>query len=237
MIGQVEEECGYKIWAVDDVVYGPVDMPTLVEWVKEERVLVDTWIFDMQRGAWEKAGQMAELRLIFGRLETAAGGAREHAPLVAGIKPGMLRRVKILGEMSDQELGRFAQFMEVQNASQFHTLVKQGERGDSMFCILDGEVRVRQMISGKETVLATLRAGEFFGDISLFDHGPRSADVVANLNSTLLKISADNFLRVTNEAPELATPFLSAICKTLVARIRADNKRLKDSISFARAAR
>jgi CRP/FNR family cyclic AMP-dependent transcriptional regulator len=93
------------------------------------------------------------------------------------------------------------------------------------------------MISGKETVLATLRAGEFFGDISLFDHGPRSADVVANLNSTLLKISTDNFQRLTKEAPELATPFLSAICKTLVARIRADNKRLKDSISFARAAR
>ena len=237
MIGQIEEECGYKIWAVDDVVYGPVDMPTLVDWVKEERVVADTWIYDMQKGAWDKAGQMAELRTIFGRLEGAAGGPKQHTPLVAGIKPGMLRRVKILGEMSDQEIGRFAQFMEVHNASQFHTVVKQGERGDAMFCLLDGEVRVRQMISGKETVLATLRAGEFFGDISLFDHGPRSADVVANNHSTLLKISTDNFQRLTKEAPELATPFLSAICKTLVARIRADNKRLKDSISFARAAR
>jgi len=39
------------------------------------------------------------------------------------------------------------------------------------------------------------------------------------------------------EAPELATPFLVSICKTLTARIRADNKRLRDSINVARATR
>jgi len=62
--------------------------------------------------------------------------------------------------------------------------------------------------------------------MALFDHGPRSADVVANMNSTLLKISAVNFNRLTREAPALATPFLQATARTLSARIRADNKRL-----------
>lgn len=237
MIGQAEGEFGYKIWAVDDVVYGPIDMPTLVEWVKDERVIDETWIFDMQKDKWEKAGEMTELRSIFKGVAVRAGGKQDNTPLIQGIKPGMLRRVKILGEMSDQEIGRFAQFMEIENCSQFHTVVKQGERGDAMYCILEGEVRVRQMISGKETVLATLRAGEFFGDISLFDHGPRSADVVANLHSVLLKVSVENFKQLTKDAPELATPFLVAVCKTLVARIRADNKRLRDSLSFSRAAR
>ncbi|MBG87271.1 MAG: hypothetical protein CMO80_10270 [Verrucomicrobiales bacterium] len=234
---EIEEGTGYKIWAVDDVVYGPIDMPTLVSWIKDERVLDDTWIFDVAGDTWEKAAEMGELRTVFRGKDAKAGIAQPHAPLVAGIKPGQLRRVKILGEMNDQEIGRFAQFMEVQKASQFHTVVKQGERGDAMFMLLEGEVRVRQMISGKETVLATLRAGEFFGDISLFDHGPRSADVVANEHSTVLKVSVDDFKRLTKEAPDLATPFLSAVCKTLVSRIRADNKRLRDSISFSRAAR
>ena len=45
-----------------------------------------------------------------------------------------------------------------------------------------------------------------------------------------------NFVRLTQEAPDLATPFLIAIAKTLTARIRADNKRFRDSINFARAA-
>ncbi|MFM8471340.1 MAG: cyclic nucleotide-binding domain-containing protein [Limisphaerales bacterium] len=233
---QSSQEKGYKIWAVDDVVYGPVDALTLMEWVKDERVLTDTWVFVMHEGKWAKAGQIPELRAVFHSV-LPGGVAAAPAPLIAGIKPGALRRVKILGEMSDQQLGRFAQFMEVENARQFHTIVKQGDPGDAMYLILEGELRVRQMIGGKETVLVTLLAGEFFGDISLFDHGPRSADVVANNNSVLLKVSAANLQRMVQDAPELATPFLIAICKTLTARIRADNKRLRDSINVARASR
>ncbi|MBM3829492.1 MAG: cyclic nucleotide-binding domain-containing protein [Verrucomicrobia bacterium] len=233
---QPAQEVGYKIWAVDDVVYGPVDMPTLVEWVKDERVLADTWVFTCHKNKWNQAGQMGELRTVFNAVLPGSIPV-SHTPLIAGIRPGSLRRVKILGEMNDQQLGRFAQFMEVENARQFHTIVKQGDPGDAMYLILEGELRVRQMIGGKETVLVTLMAGEFFGDISLFDHGPRSADVVANDHSVLLKVSTANLQRMTQEVPELATPFLVAICKTLTARIRADNRRLRDSINVARASR
>lgn len=237
---QPTQEIRFKIWAVDDVVYGPVDLPTLAEWVRDERVLAETWVYSCHENKWSPAGQMKELRAVFNAVQPgggAAAGAAVPAPLIAGIRPGALRRVKILGEMTDQQLGRFAQFMEVENVRQFHTIVKQGDPGDSMFLILEGELRVRQMIGGKETVLVTLLAGEFFGDISLFDHGPRSADVVANNNSVLLKVSATNFQRLLQDAPELATPFLVAICKTLTARIRADNRRLRDSINVARATR
>ncbi len=231
-----QAEVGFKIWAVDDVIYGPVDMPTLVEWVKDERVLTDTWVFVCHEKKWSMAGQISDLRVIFNAVKPGSVSTA-HTPLVAGIKPGALRRVKILGEMTDQQLGRFAQFMEVENARQFHTIVSQGDPGDAMYLILEGELRVRQLVGGKETVLVTLNAGEFFGDISLFDHGPRSADVVANNPSVLLKVSATNFMKLVQEAPELATPFLVAVCKTLTARIRADNKRLRDSINIGRAAR
>jgi hypothetical protein len=237
-VDQAAQEISFKIWAVDDVVYGPVDLPTLAEWVRDERVLGETWVFSCHENKWSPAGVMKELRAVFNAVQPGgAGAAAAPAPLIAGIKPGALRRVKILGEMTDQQLGRFAQFMEVENVRQFHTVVKQGDPGDSMFLILEGELRVRQMIGSKETVLVTLLAGEFFGDISLFDHGPRSADVVANQNSVLLKISAKNFQQLIQEAPELATPFLVAICKTLTARIRADNRRLRDQINVARATR
>jgi CRP-like cAMP-binding protein len=92
------------------------------------------------------------------------------------------------------------------------------------------------MVGDKETTLTTLTIGEFFGDISLFDHGPRSADVIANTDAIVLKISSTAFEKLAKEAPELAAPFLHAIGKTLTARIRADNKRYTDSVKFARAA-
>jgi CRP-like cAMP-binding protein len=105
-----------------------------------------------------------------------------------------------------------------------------------MYLVLEGELRVRLMVGGKETLLVTLSPGEFFGEISLFDQGPRSADVVANTDSLLLKISSASFEKLLNDAPNLAAPFLFAMSKTLTSRIRADNKRYRDSIQFARAA-
>jgi CRP-like cAMP-binding protein len=151
-------------------------------------------------------------------------------------KPGTLRRIKIFADFTDEQLERFVQFMEVLRVKQWTEIVKQGQHGDAMYLVIEGELRVRMMIGGKESILVTLGMGEFFGEISLFDHGPRSADVVANHDGLLLKISAEAFDRLLKEAPDLAAPFLFAMGKTLTARIRADNKRYRDSINIARAA-
>ena len=153
-----------------------------------------------------------------------------------GLDPRALRRIKILANMTDDQLDRFAQFVEVEKVPQWSVIVKQGDPGNSMYFILDGELRVRIDVMGKETILATLAAGDFFGDVSLFDHGPRSADVVANTDSTVVRVSAAGFDALAKEAPEIATPFLRAVGRTLSARIRTDNKRFGDSVKFARAA-
>lgn len=224
---------GYKIWGVDGVVYGPVELPTLVSWIKDARVLATTWIHCDENDSWLKAGQIQELQMFFREKATHDPAASSTSNI---LKPGALRRVKILADMKDAQLERFAQFMEVQEVRQWTDVVRQGQIGDAMYLVLEGELRVRLMINGKETILATLGIGEFFGEMALFDRGPRSADVVSNKDSVLLKISAASFEKLLNLAPELAAPFLLSMSKTLAARIRADNKRLKESVSFARAA-
>lgn len=227
----------YKIWAVDNVVYGPVDLATLGGWIQEDRVTPQTWIFDEQKDSWQKAEVISDLQPFFqARAPVPSPGATDPAPLVPGIKPGMLRRVKIFADMTDQQLGLFVQYMEVLKIRQWTEIVKQGSHGDAMYLVLEGEVRVRLMIAGKETTLVTLPAGEFFGEISLFDQGPRSADVIANHDSVLLKISAAAFQKLLQQVPDISGPFLLAVGKTLTARIRADDKRYRDSVQFARAA-
>src|SRR5207247_6704140 len=162
----------------------------------------------------------------------ASGAGAPALAAVTGIDPRALRRVRILASLTDDQLERFAAFMEVERVPQWSVIVKQGERGDTMYLILEGELRVRINVAGKETILATLTIGEFFGDISLFNQGPRSADVVANTDSTLVKISSSSIEQLAKEAPEIATRFLLAVGKTLTARIRADNKRYGDSVKF-----
>ena len=222
----------FFIWGLDQSAYGPVELPTLVSWIKDERVFADTWIFVGREVTWRRAAEIPELQMFFPR--QAASPAVNAS---ARIKPGALRRVKVLAGFSDAQLDHFAQFTELQQVPQWTVVVKQGEQGDTMYLILEGELRVRLVVGGKETILATLGPGEFFGDMALFDHGPRSADVVANVDSAVLKIVAADFARLTEEAPDLAAPFLLAASKTLAARIRADNKRLRDSASFSSAAR
>ena len=228
------EAPAYSIWGVDKVVYGPVDLPMLVNWVQEERVTADSWIYLQDTDAWQKAAHIPELKMFF----QTRGATHATEPTLdttsMTLRPGTLRRVRILAGLNDAQLERFGRISELHPVRQWTEIVKQGSPGDGMYLMLEGEVRVRLMIGGKESILATLATGEFFGEVALFDHGPRSADVVANQDSLLLKIPAGAFQRFLSEAPDQAASFLFAMCKTLIARIRADNKRFRDSIALMR---
>jgi len=212
----------FFIWGIDDSPYGPVDLAVLIDWVKDERVLADTWVFARLDGSWRRAAEIPELQAHFDQEIFPASAAVSSS----GIKPGSLRRIKILSQLNDAQLDRLTEFMEMHQVPQWTAVVKQGDEGNGMFFILQGELRARVMVGEKETILATFGPGDFFGDMSLFDRGPRSADVIANVDSIVLKITDVAFDRLTREAPALATPFLQATARTLAARIRADNRRL-----------
>ena len=212
----------YFIWGIDDSPYGPVPLPVLVDWISDERVLPETWIFTRSGGVWQKAADISELKDFF----QTGTGLFSLTSTSARLKPGSLRRIKILADMKDAQLAHLADFLEFQKIMQHTVVVRQGDPGDAMFLIMGGELRARTMIGGRETILTTFGPGDIFGEMSLFDQGPRSADVVANVDSTVLRLTNAAFDRLTREMPSLATPFLQATSRTLSARIRADNKRL-----------
>ena len=217
-----ENQNGFFIWGIDDAPYGPVELTVLADWIKDARVLPDTWVFARRTGAWQQASNLPELKAFFDQQTGVVPGATSRA----GLTPGSLRRIKILADLNDAQLEHLLDFMEMQRVPPWTVVVRQGDPGDGMFLVMAGELRARTMVGGRETILATFGPGDFFGDMSLFDHGPRSADVVANVDSTVLRISVTGFDRLTREAPALATPFLRATARTLASRIRADNKRL-----------
>jgi CRP-like cAMP-binding protein len=226
------ESDGFIIWGADQNAYGPVELPTLIDWVQDDRVTADSWIFSQKDGRWLVASKVPELQIIFGKRRRSAAGTEVKA---GQVNTGALRRVKILAALSEEQLTKFSGYMEVVEVRQWSEVVRSGEPGEAMYLILEGELRVRIMVGDRERILTTLGAGEFFGEIALFDNEPRSADVVANLDSKLLRVSSEAFERLIGEAPELAAPIIHAIGKTLAARIRADNKRMKDDAAFRRA--
>ena len=210
----------YIVWGADETPYGPVDFPALVDWVKEERIVADSWIYARATAAWVRASLLPELKDHFTTL------AAVDRPLTSGFRPGTLRRIKILAELSDAQLTQLATYLEIQEANERTLLFQQGDASDAMYLVMSGEVRAKLGSGASETILATLGPGEFFGDMALFDHGPRSADAICNVDSVLLKLTSVAFERMAREVPALATPFLQATARTLSARIRNDNKRL-----------
>jgi hypothetical protein len=219
---EVDTSNTYFIWGVDDSSYGPVPLPILVDWIKDDRVVAETWVYARPAGLWQRAADVPELKDYFGEEVDLGPMPPSRSPL----SPGSLRRVKILADLNDAQLTHLGGFLEVIEAKQYSAVVKQDEPGDAMFLVLAGELRARTLIGGRETILMTFSTGDCFGEMALFDNGPRSADVVANVDSARLRLSTTAFQRLTREAPSLATPFLQATSRTLAARIRADNQRL-----------
>ncbi len=229
---EVSEAPFYYVWGIDHVAYGPVELPTLVNWIRDERVEKDTWIYDQRARSWLQALELTELKAVFSRRAPLASSS---AGASAVIKPGSLRRIKVLADLTDEQLLSFARYLDIVHLPQYATVVKAGEEGDSMFMLLEGELRVRILVQGKESILATLEPGESFGELTLLDEGKRSADVVANVESTALKISRAGLKKLFSEAPALAAPFLHALGRATAARLRTTNRRFEDSLRLSRS--
>jgi hypothetical protein len=177
------KDASFIVWNSNKTASEPVDLPTLIAWARNDQISPGTWVFADKIGAWERAVDVPELQWFFQMKVRAPGNQTDSLENPIGFDPRILHRLKLFALMTDKQLERFAQFTEVQKVPLGATIVKQGDRGDAMYLILEGELSVRLRVPGQVTNLATLTTGDFFGDIALFDHGPRSADVVTSAPS------------------------------------------------------
>jgi len=223
----------YRAWGADNIAYGPVELPALVTWIKQGKVNADSWVFREKNSTWSRASDLAELKILF-KSKLSPNAAASAA--AAGIQPASLRRIKMLADVDEKLLASLLPYLEVVKVPPFGTVVNKGEHGDALFMVLEGEVRARVMIGGIETTLATLGVGECFGELAIVDQGPRSADVLANQPTVLIKVSNGALKKLFAEAPALAAPFTLALTRVIAQRVRALNKRYEDSIHFSRTA-
>lgn len=95
-------------------------------------------------------------------------------------------------------------------------IIRQGDGCDCMYVIQEGEVDILAEIDGTEMHIAVRGAGEFIGEMSLFDRDTRSATVRARGPARLLTVDRKNFLTRVHEDPSIAF----RLVETLSHRIR-----------------
>jgi CRP-like cAMP-binding protein len=101
-------------------------------------------------------------------------------------------------------------------------LVRQGEVGDSMFVIQEGDVEIVVERDGRETVVGESHAGDMLGEMAIFLHERRSATVRAKGQVRALTVDKKNFLRRINEDPSIAF----RLVETMSRRVRDLSKEL-----------
>src|SRR3954464_12630862 len=123
-----------------------------------------------------------------------------------------LRNVPLFNSCTNKELQTIAKATDELTVPAGHVLTDQGQMGREAFVIVDGSATVKR--NGKK--VATLGPGSVVGELSLLDHGPRTATVTADSDTTVLVIDQRPFLGVLDDVPALARNLLA----TLAGRIR-----------------
>ncbi len=99
------------------------------------------------------------------------------------------------------------------------TIIRQGDVGDTMFVIQEGQVEVVQREGGTEIVLGVLGSGDFFGEMAIFEKEVRSATVRARGDVRVLTVDRKTLLRRISADPSLALRML----EKMSSRLRALN--------------
>ncbi len=124
-----------------------------------------------------------------------------------------LKNVPLFTGCSRRELQHIAKAGDEITMTDSTVIVDQGQMGREAFVILDGTVLVRR--SGRK--VATLGPGDVVGEMSLLDHGPRTATAVCEGNCNLFVLDQRHFRAVLEHNPSIAMKLLG----TLAGRIRS----------------
>ena len=130
----------------------------------------------------------------------------------------ILKSVDLFKSIPAENLSRVAQITEEVRCDDGESIITEGEFGDSLFIVVDGNVKIHK----GEKEITQMGKGSCIGDMALLDGEPRSADVTATEDTTLFKIEQEGFYEVMGGHSDI----MEAIIKNLSGRVRNMNEQL-----------
>jgi CRP/FNR family cyclic AMP-dependent transcriptional regulator len=130
--------------------------------------------------------------------------------------------------LSAAEMKLLATFSSEERFSEGSMIFREGDKGDKLYIVLDGRVRISKFIPGVgEEALAVLDRGDFFGEMALIDEKPRSADAKAHeTDATVLSIDRATLNEILSMDPHASLQFLNLLCRMISRRLREINDKI-----------
>jgi len=134
----------------------------------------------------------------------------------------LIKRVPLFSMLTDVQAGLVGDAVVKRRYRRGENIVEQGKKSNALFIMLTGRARVVSTDNrGREVILATLKPGDYIGEMSLIDNEPHSATVQAEIQTDVLELARTDFARCLPENTSMAY----AVMKGLVQRLRhADRK-------------
>ena len=139
-----------------------------------------------------------------------------------------LQKFCIFTGLGPEELSALLKLTDAISCPPGSRIVQTGEVGHCLYVVLEGRAKVTIDADGREIELSLLEPGDFFGEVSLVDDGPRSANVIALETCVLLRITRMTIGVLSGLQPAAAIQILGAIGRALVGRLRASNQKYID---------
>ena len=136
----------------------------------------------------------------------------------------LIRRVPLFANLTQEQVEDLAVNVSKRKIKKGEDVVRQGQNSHALFLILSGRAHVVMTDNkGKEVILATLKAGDYIGEMSLIDNEPHSATVRAEVQTDVLVLGRAEFARCLPENSSLSY----AIMRGLVTRLRSADRQIE----------
>jgi len=122
-----------------------------------------------------------------------------------------LRSVPLFSSLGGEDLRAVAEVLSSRSYASGETVLERGERGDELFVIAQGEIVVRD----RKQKLATLGPRDFFGELSVLDEEPRSADCVASKDTVVLVLTGADLAELMTQRPSIQEEILLEVVRRL----------------------
>jgi Cyclic nucleotide-binding domain/FHA domain len=111
-------------------------------------------------------------------------------------------------------------------------IFREGDLGTEMFIIHEGKIEILNLMNGKETAIAVLEKGDFFGEMSILEDMPRAASARALTPTKLLQINGSTFDQMLRDNPEVAVRMMRKLSR----RLRETDELLRGTTMYKNSA-
>lgn len=146
----------------------------------------------------------------------------------------LIKQSAIFADLDEPELERVAEICKEQQFQSAQTIFKEGDPGNRLYIIAEGEVRISRQVPGSgEEALTVLKQGACFGEMAVFDRSDRSTDAIANKDCRLITVTRSDFEMLLDFDRDLAYKVLWSVVRLLCERLRITNDNLRSFLAMS----